>query len=271
MGRRQAPDLMAVGLAATDYVGHRYGNQGAEMCLQLFALDRELGSFFAQLDRQELDYAVVLTADHGGQDIPERLRLMGVQQAKRVDANLSATAMGEAIGRKLGLRGPVLIGNFEGDIYVDRALKPADKRRVVAEALSAYRAHPDVEAAFSAEELKRTPEPASTPDRWTLVERAKASFDPERSGDIVVLLRRYVTPIRETRNTVATHGSPWDYDRRVPILFWRKGMPRAEREQPVETVDIMPTLAAMLELSLGNRTIDGKCLLGVHGVACPPR
>lgn len=271
MGRRQAPDLMAVGLAATDYVGHRFGNKGAEMCLQLFALDRELGSFFAQLDRQELDYAVVLTADHGGQDLPERLRLMGVGQAKRVDANLSATALGEAIGRKLGLRGPVLIGNFEGDIYVDRALKPADKRRVVAEALTTYRAHPDVEAAFSAEELKGTPDPTSTPDRWTLAERAKASFDPERSGDLVVLLRRYVTPIRETRTTVATHGSPWDYDRRVPILFWRKGMPRTEREQPVETADIMPTLAAMLGLSLGNRKIDGKCLLGVPGVACPPR
>lgn len=271
LGRRQAPDLMAVGLAATDYVGHRYGNKGAEMCLQMFALDRELGSFFAQLDRQGLDYAVALTADHGGQDIPERLRLLGVQQAKRVDPSLSATAMGKAIGQKLRLAGPVLIGDYGGDVYVDRALKAADKRRVIAAALAAYRAHPDVKAAFSAEELARSASPTSTPDRWTLTERAKASFDPDRSGDIVVLLRKYVTPIVDTKSYVATHGSPWDYDRRVPILFWRKGMGRAEREQPVETADIMPTLAAMIGLPLGEHTIDGQCLLGIPGVACPPR
>jgi predicted AlkP superfamily pyrophosphatase or phosphodiesterase len=271
LGQRRAPDLMTVGLAATDYVGHRYGNKGAEMCLQMFALDRELGSFFSQLDRQGLDYAVALTADHGGQDIPERLRLLGVQQAKRVDPSLSATAVGKTIGQKLKLAGPVLIGHHGGDVYVDRALRPADKRRVIAEALASYRAHPDVEAAFSAEELRQVAPPTATPDRWTLIERAKASFDPDRSGDVVVLLRNHVTPIVDTKSYVATHGSPWDYDRRVPILFWRKGMGRAEREQPVETADIMPTLAAMIGLPLGERTIDGKCLLGIPGVACPPR
>lgn len=271
LGRRQVPDLLAVSLAATDYVGHRYGNKGAEMCLQMFALDRELGAFLAQLDRQRVDYAVALTADHGGQDLPERLRILGVEQAKRVDPSLSATAMGRAIGRKLRLAGPVLIGDYGGDVYVDAALGPNDKRRVIAEALASYRAHPEVEAAFSAEEIGSSPAPTSTPDRWTLVERAKASFDPARSGDMVVLLRRYVTPIRDTRNVVATHGSPWDYDRRVPILFWRKGMAQAQRDQPVETADIMPTLAAMIGLPLGERTIDGKCLLNIAGVACPPR
>ena len=43
------------------------------MCLQLHSLDHALGQFFAGLDRRGLDYVVVLTADHGGTDIPERL------------------------------------------------------------------------------------------------------------------------------------------------------------------------------------------------------
>jgi arylsulfatase A-like enzyme len=55
----------------------------------------------------------------------------------------------------------------------------------------------------------------------------------------------------------------------VPILFWRKGMTAAEREQPIETVDIMPTLAAMTGVSVDPGTIDGTCLADVPGVACP--
>ena len=53
--------------------------QGAEMCIQLLALDRVLGDFFQALDRERIDYAVVLTADHGGLDLPERAR----EQARR--------------------------------------------------------------------------------------------------------------------------------------------------------------------------------------------
>ena len=51
LGRGAAPDLLAISLSATDYVGHSYGTEGEEMCLQLLALDRELGDFFA-LPRQ---------------------------------------------------------------------------------------------------------------------------------------------------------------------------------------------------------------------------
>ena len=51
LGQGPATDVLSVGLAATDYVGHSYGTDGAEMCLQLLALDRELGDFLALLDR----------------------------------------------------------------------------------------------------------------------------------------------------------------------------------------------------------------------------
>jgi predicted AlkP superfamily pyrophosphatase or phosphodiesterase len=70
-----------------------------------------------------------------------------------------------------------------------------------------------------------------------------------------------VTPIADTgRGYVATHGSPWDYDRRVPILFWRKGMTPYEQALPVETVDILPTLGALIGLHFQPGTIDGRCL-----------
>ena len=47
LGRGAAPDVLAVSLSATDYVGHTYGTEGQEMCLQLLQLDREIGDFLA--------------------------------------------------------------------------------------------------------------------------------------------------------------------------------------------------------------------------------
>ncbi len=271
LGQGSATDLLSIGLAATDFVGHSYGIGGQEMCLQLLSLDRDLGDFFRMLDGSGIDYAVALTADHGGQDIPERLRLQGVAGAARVDRALAAKDVGKRIGANLKLSGPVLIGDYFGDIYMDRALKPADRARVLREAVAAYAAHPQVETVFTAEQLSKAPMPTGSPDRWTMLERARASFDPDRSGDLVVLLRQHITPVPDTTRYVATHGSPWDYDRRVPIVFWRRAMPAANRNDSIETVDIMPTLAAMLGLRIDPASIDGECLTGIEGVACPPR
>ena len=69
---------------------------------------------------------------------------------------------------------------------------------------------------------------------------------------------------------VTTHASVWDYDRRVPILFWRKGMRTAPREDHISTVNILPTIAAQIGLVL-PAGLDGRCLSGVEGVACPVR
>jgi predicted AlkP superfamily pyrophosphatase or phosphodiesterase len=241
------------------------------MCLQLMELDRELGDFFAFLDRSGVDYAVALSADHGGLDIPERLRLRGVADAARVDPALSASAVGKSIGQRLGLSGPVLIGDFSGDVWIDKRLTGIDRSRAQREALKAYRAHPQVEAAFSRDQIAATPMPSGNPVQWSLIQRARASYDPARSGDIVVVLKPHITPIADTSRYVSTHGSPWDYDRRVPILFWRRGIASNSPSEPVETADIMPTLAAMLGLPLGAPAIDGHCLGGVSGVFCSPR
>lgn len=271
LGRSPSPDLLSVSLSATDYVGHTYGPGGQEMCLQLLELDREIGDFLSFLDRTGVDYAVALSADHGGLDLPERLRARGVPGAARVDPGLSATAVGKRIGQKLGLSGPVLIGDFIGDVYIDKALRPADRTRVLGEALADYRAHAQVAAAYSRAQIAKTGMPSGNPVGWTLLQKARASFDPERSGDIVMMLKPHIMPVVDTSRYAATHGSPWDYDRRVPIAFWRKGHFPSAREDPVETADIMPTLAAMLGLPLGAPAIDGRCLDNVLGNACPAR
>jgi predicted AlkP superfamily pyrophosphatase or phosphodiesterase len=264
LGRDQAPDILSIGLSATDYVGHAYGSEGEEMCLQMYGLDRELGDFLRALDAMQLDYAVVLTADHGVEDLAERVG------APRVDPALSPKTVGTQIATTLGIDGPVLAGGIGGDVYLDPKLTQAQRAKAEAEALRIYRAHPQVEAVFTKTELEKTPLPTGSPDKWTLIQRARASFDAQRSGDFVVLLKKGVSLLSKPgKGDVATHGSPWDYDRRVPILFWRPGMAPQTREEAVDTSNIMPTIAAMIGIPVDRSSIDGRCLAGIAGITCP--
>src|SRR3546814_16190764 len=93
MGEGDGTDLLIVGLSATDYVGHATGTEGSEMCLQMLALDRELGDFFARLDATGIDYLVTLTADHGGHDLPERNRQNAWPDPHGVDRALDPAKM----------------------------------------------------------------------------------------------------------------------------------------------------------------------------------
>jgi predicted AlkP superfamily pyrophosphatase or phosphodiesterase len=271
LGRDAAPDVLSVGLSATDYVGHGLGSGGAEMCLQLLSLDRDLGSFFNVLDAEGVDYSVVLTGDHGGMDIPERLRAKGVANATRADPALGTAVLGKAIAAKLKLSGPALLGDLANDVWIDRSLAPRDRTRVEREAVAFYEAHPQVEAVFTSRQIGRIPLPTGSPDKWSIGQMVRASYDRQRSGDLYVVLKRNVSPIVSPGvGYVATHGSVWDYDRRVPILFWRKGMRSAPRQDHISTVNILPTIAAQIGLVL-PAGLDGRCLSGVEGVACPVR
>jgi len=76
----------------------------------------------------------------------------------------------------------------------------------------------------------------------------------------MVAPKPYITPIIDVSTYVATHGSPWNYDRKVPILFYRPGVVGFEQSLPLETVDILPTLAALIELPVPSAEIDGRCI-----------
>jgi predicted AlkP superfamily pyrophosphatase or phosphodiesterase len=263
LGRGPSTDVLTIGASATDYVGHAFGTEGSEMCIQLANLDQTLGRFFAMLDRTGVDYVVALTADHGGNDIPERERERGIPSADRVAAELLPRSMGPAIGASLGLKGQLLYGGVNGDIWIDPSLTPDQRARVLDEAVRRYRAHRQVDTVFTKADVAAAPLPAGPPETWTLLQRARASYDAQRSGDLLVFLKPYITSISariSELGSTATHGSIWDYDRRVPILFWRKGMAGFEQPLSVETVDIMPSLAALAGFALAPGDVDGRCL-----------
>lgn len=267
LGGGTATDLLAVSLAATDYVGHTYGNGGVETCIQLLALDAALGRFLDRLDDRGSSYAVVLTSDHGGLDIPER----GDPDGARLDSNATPAAIGARIAAETGLPGPIFAEGVGTTEWHLTPTVPATRRaEILARARALLAAHPQVEAVFDAAELAAHPIPTGRPDQWSIKDRSRASFDAARGGDLLVAFRARTTPIPTPGPTyAATHGSVWDYDRQVPILFWWPGIAPAERSEPAMTVDILPTLAPLLGLSLAL-SLDGACL-PLPGTTCPDR
>ena len=265
LGKGAATDLLSVSLSATDYVGHATGVSGSEMCILQNQLDQDLGRLFKYLDGKGIDYMVVLSADHGGLDMPERMDQQAYPKAQRVNMALAPDNLSKTVAAKTGITvdGPLVFGDAPmGDLYVSRKLDAAQRAKVIAALVEVLKASPQVADVFTGEELAAVPVPSGDPQDWTIKQRARASYQAGRSGDVVLMLGRTVTPIPEPMPGayVATHGSAFDYDRRVPILFWRKGLRSFEQPQPVETVDIAPTLAAVLGLKLPEGTFDGRCL-----------
>jgi predicted AlkP superfamily pyrophosphatase or phosphodiesterase len=272
LGHGSAPDLLAISLSATDYIGHRYGNEGPEMCDQMAHLDRSLGAFFKVLDAAKLRYVVVLTADHGGIDAAERVKLKGIP-AERLRIDVAGVV-------NQHLRRSELQLGFDAFEYVSYGLYFARSQPVtpemrdhITEATLRYlNQQPWVTKAFSkAEILKVAVRSGVPPDEMLLEERFAESVDPERSPDILIAFKPYTTMDRVDPNGfyIAEHGSPWNYDRRVPIVFWRPGHPGYEQYLPIETVDIAPTLAALVGVS--HPPVDGRCIDLDSGTAdtCP--
>jgi arylsulfatase A-like enzyme len=60
-------------------------------------------------------------------------------------------------------------------------------------------------------------------------------------------------------SSVATHGSPYDYDTNVPVIFMGPWFARGRYPEFVRTVDLAPTLAEVAGVKTSEK-IDGVVL-----------
>jgi predicted AlkP superfamily pyrophosphatase or phosphodiesterase len=262
LGRGRATDLLALSFSATDYIGHRFGNGGAESCVQMAALDATLGALFARLDRLHVPYMAVLSADHGAFDAAERAART-VQDAYRLDSTTFRKALVAAVAAETGIADPLYAKDIEA-IYVKAPPGSAEYARIERAARNWLMRQPQVtQVVTGAEAAAAVPAPGKPVESLTLAERFHESYAADRSADLLVAFRPHASfglPTAPASN-VAGHGTPWDYDRRVPMLFWWNGVAPASRPEAVETVDIAPTLAAIA--GVGAPALDGKCLAEV--------
>ncbi len=275
LGRRGVTDLLGVSLSATDRIGHSYGTQGPEMCEQMFRLDAMLGVFLDRLSQVPGGVLVVLTADHGGSDFPERQHQRGFADAIRPDQTL-LPRLNAALRDRFDLTDDPLSFGGSGVMVVGAGnVELADRRRdqIAAAAVALLRAEPTVAEAWTLEDVLASPMPPvnQSPQELSLLQRQRLAAVAGRSPDILLTYQPNLAPLSaRTEGRVSTHGTPWDYDRQVPIVFWTPGGRGQERFLPIRTIDIAPTLAHVIGVE-PPATVEGRCLdLGLFGVdACP--
>jgi predicted AlkP superfamily pyrophosphatase or phosphodiesterase len=130
---------------------------------------------------------------------------------------------------------------------------------------------PGVEKVLTRDIVEKAVAPVGKPPtELSLAERLNESYDRDRSPDIFVEFKKNTTlgwP-RGAADYVAGHGSPWDYDRQVPILFWWPEAPSLKPQSTAETVDIAPTLASTI--GIVPPPIDGHCIRSVANCTLDP-
>ena len=117
--------------------------------------------------------------------------------------------------------------------------------------LDAISTMPGVAAVYREEELGN----GTTPIAQTR-KAAVLSYFAGRSGDLYVLQKPYwlldSSLEASKRATGTSHGTPYNYDQHVPVLFMGFGIQPGEYFDPVTPADIAPTLAALTGVTLAT-------------------
>ncbi|UCH75699.1 MAG: alkaline phosphatase family protein [Rhodospirillales bacterium] len=249
LGRDAVTDYLSVSLSSTDYVGHLFGPSSLETEDQILRLDRLLADLFAFVDdRVGLDRTLIaLSADHGAADPPGYLAELGVP-ARYLDPAAWNREPGLArLRERFGLGAELISAYFHPYVYLDReAIAAADLdqeavERAVAEEIMRL---PGVGLAVSSSALANGDYP-----EMPIIRSVLNNYNPSRSGDVFVVFEPHSFINDFDGLTVAAHhGSPWRYDTFVPLIFAGYGLQARNVARRVETVDLAPTLSAIVGL-----------------------
>ena len=235
LGSRGAVDVLSIVLSTIDDSGHYYGCGSLEQLDVLLRLDRSLATFFDTLDREvgRGRWAVALSADHGMLDVPEAIAEAGGNARRFPEEEMR-----------------ILLAAL-------KAVKPAERAALL-------RREPYVA------EVLRVGEPGGSEPFATLW---RHSARPDRVPRFPILDPEDGTSpageagllVRLTEGTIpdfdrAVHGSPYLYDRRVPLLVMGPGVRPGRGKSRARTVDVAPTLADLAGIPLPP-ALDGKPLL----------
>jgi predicted AlkP superfamily pyrophosphatase or phosphodiesterase len=257
LGRAEATDILAVGLSATDIVGHTYGSESQEIMDEVLRLDRTLGRMIdaaeARAGREHV--LVVLSADHGSMPLVERLQAQGLN-ARRVRPEEIQGPVRRALEARFPDAGDLIAAADLPSFYLDlaamsrRGLKRADVEKVVEEALLGTGL---ITRVYTSTRLLGDA-PEDDPD-FVLV---RNSYFESRSPHVIATQKPYLYLSGRPGGT--GHGTLHDYDRHVPVAFLGPGIKAGRYEAPGGPEDIVPTLARILgveyRLEEGQRVLS---------------
>ncbi len=245
-GRAGVTDLLCLSLSANDHCGHMYGPDSQEVMDLAIRTDRMLEQFFQFLD-QRIGLAkclIVLTADHGVSPMPEHIHALNPDvPAGRIEGGRLLAACEKALNEKFGpladgtrwlVRDDMMLRIFPSAL-AEKKISSLQAQAVVRDAALTV---DFVATAYTRDQLER----GEAPGEYGAA--ALLSFNRERSGDLFVQSRPYYF----IRKTGSNHGSPYNYDTHVPLLWYGVGVKPGVHPEKVGTDDLAPTLAHLLGL-----------------------
>jgi hypothetical protein len=267
--------LLALSLSSNDYVGHMYGPDSWEAWDELLRLDRRLAELLRSLDRAvgARGYAVLLSADHGIGALPElegRAREAACRRALPSIPRSADTPAACAPGRRLSQ--PEIIAAFENAGRRElgagpdarfvagiadpllfftaraRALGAADRARLVGAGGAALRERFGIAEVVDIRAATAPCAPAPDESLPALVCR---SLRPDGPADLYLVVGpRSFFDARYTPEHGVNHGTPYLYDRAVPLLVRAPGRitPGTVRDAPVTFTAFTRTAASLLGL-----------------------
>ena len=249
LGQRNGTDFLSISLSTTDAVGHKWGPGSREMHDHVLNVDRWLGQFLDSLGKLvPLDRVLIsLTADHGSTEFPEAGLGGRMDLAPQVKAlNAWAKARGDSTLRA-GTDGGLIFGDFKG------AAARGYNVDSVGNAMAAeLRKMPGVREVFTPATLAAAKSTDIDAMRW------RRQLPADWSWLVAVCIDEHW--IFGSGKSSTGHGTTNPDDVLVPLLFRVPGLPAARVERSARTVDIAPTLAALLGV---------KPLEKVEGVVLP--
>jgi len=248
LGQGTTTDFLGVSFSVVDGVGHLFGPRSHEIQDVLVRLDRTIGLLLDHLDAKvgRGNYVLGLSADHGVAEIPDQVG------GGRVTGKSVNAALQNVLEPALGPGTHVAATVYTNVYLTDAARRRLAKDRPLREAaLKAVKSVEGIGYSFWGPDLATSQARRSTDP----IRRAAAlSHYPDRSGDIIV------TPAERwiMSTAVTTHGTPYAYDQRVPLILFGAGVRAGRYSGPATPADLMPSLSAVAGLRIG--TIDGHAL-----------
>ena len=239
-----APDLLAIGFSQTDRIGHDYGPYSHEVMDSVVRLDRILADLFHFIDEKVglQRCLIVLTSDHGVAPLPEREPGKGGRfNVAGMDAPVYAALEAEfgplANGERWAAR-DALGYHIKPAALAQKKLESAAVETVIQRALLKI---PEIAEVFTRTQLVN-PAPLSP-----IGEATRLSYYPPRSPDVVAVLKPYFIDRMEPGTT---HGTPYDYDNHVPLIWYGVGVKAGIHTERVAINDLAPTLSHLLGLPM---------------------
>jgi hypothetical protein len=257
LGQDESVDFLGLSLSGCDILGHSYGPDSVEVTDLLVRNDRDLGRLFGVLDEKvgKGRWIACLSSDHGVLDLPEMLqgRHVGAQRVKGAEVVAMRKAVEEALDAThpghgdVGLRYGDLGFTLDAKAVEAAGIEPAALRSLIAEAAEQT---PWVAEAYTLEELLAN----DAPGPWLTLYRRCAR--PDRGQDVVLRPEPWLL-FDSAEGT--SHGSPYPYDRRVPLAFLGGKVKPQQRFDAASPTDAVPTLLVLAGMQ-PPPDLDGRVL-----------